>query len=128
MLWRIWRWRLEASTTSMSMMPIVPTPAAARYRAAGERSPPAPSSSGIGEGALGVLVGLPDVEDDRAGPGRRVGRLGRVDLADLSPGLRQQLAEGGHGDQSKPYLRSRHSPLWVPLRDAAALARRVPRP
>ena len=43
-LWRIWRCRLEASTSSMSTMPIVPTPAAARYSAAGEPSPPAPSS------------------------------------------------------------------------------------
>ena len=30
-----WRWRLEASTTSKSTMPILPTPAAARYMAAG---------------------------------------------------------------------------------------------
>ena len=29
-LWRICRWRFDSSTTSMSMMPIVPTPAAVR--------------------------------------------------------------------------------------------------
>ena len=28
--WTIWRWRFESSTTSGSMIPIVPTPAAAR--------------------------------------------------------------------------------------------------
>ena len=33
------------STTSKSMIPIVPTPAAARYRPAGDPSPPAPISS-----------------------------------------------------------------------------------
>ena len=29
-VWMIWRWRFERSTTSKSTMPIVPTPAAAR--------------------------------------------------------------------------------------------------
>ena len=43
-VWMTWRWRLERSTTSSSTMPIVPTPAAARYSAVGEPSPPAPSS------------------------------------------------------------------------------------
>ena len=28
--WATWRWRLERSTTSLSTMPSVPTPAAAR--------------------------------------------------------------------------------------------------
>jgi hypothetical protein len=42
--WMTWRWRLEASTTSKSTMPIVPIPAAARYIAFGEPSPPAPMS------------------------------------------------------------------------------------
>ena len=45
MLCRICRCRFDSSTTSMSTMPIVPTPAAARYIAAGEPSPPAPSIS-----------------------------------------------------------------------------------
>src|SRR4029077_2583142 len=40
-----WRWRFEASTTSKSTMPTLPTPAAARYIAAGEPSPPAPRRS-----------------------------------------------------------------------------------
>ena len=44
-LWITWRCRLERSTTSSSTMPSVPTPAAARYSAAGEPSPPAPISS-----------------------------------------------------------------------------------
>src|SRR5512139_996556 len=42
---RIWRWRLVTSTRSKSTRPSVPTPAAARYRAAGDPSPPAPTSS-----------------------------------------------------------------------------------
>jgi hypothetical protein len=29
-VWMIWRWRFERSTTSKSTIPIVPTPAAAR--------------------------------------------------------------------------------------------------
>ena len=29
-VWRIWRWRFDRSTTSPSTSPIVPTPAAAR--------------------------------------------------------------------------------------------------
>jgi hypothetical protein len=40
--WMIWRWRFDMSTTSKSTIPIVPTPAAARYSAAGEPRPPAP--------------------------------------------------------------------------------------
>ena len=43
--WITWRCRFDASTTSASTMPRVPTPAAARYSAAGEPRPPAPSSS-----------------------------------------------------------------------------------
>src|SRR3990170_1948630 len=42
LLWIIWRWRLLKSTQSPSAMPMVPTPAAARYRSAGEPRPPAP--------------------------------------------------------------------------------------
>src|SRR5439155_10422487 len=41
-VWRIWRCRLVRSTVSPSARVIVPTPAAARYSAAGEPSPPAP--------------------------------------------------------------------------------------
>jgi hypothetical protein len=41
----IWRWRLLTSTMSKSTIPIVPTPAAARYSDAGEPRPPAPMSS-----------------------------------------------------------------------------------
>ena len=44
-LWITWRCRLERSTVSSSTIPSVPTPAAARYSAVGEPSPPAPSSS-----------------------------------------------------------------------------------
>ena len=43
--WITWRWRFERSTSSSSTIPSVPTPAAARYSAVGEPSPPAPSSS-----------------------------------------------------------------------------------
>src|SRR5688572_2873263 len=42
--WSTWRWRLDTSTASKSTSPMVPTPAAARYSAAGEPSPPAPTS------------------------------------------------------------------------------------
>src|SRR6187200_1000895 len=41
----IWRCRFVTSTTSKSTSPIVPTPAAVRYSASGEPSPPAPMSS-----------------------------------------------------------------------------------
>ena len=44
-VWMTWRCRLERSTSSSSTTPSVPTPAAARYSAVGEPSPPAPSSS-----------------------------------------------------------------------------------
>ena len=43
--WMICRCRLLKSTTSKSTMPIRPTPAAARYIAAGEPRPPAPMQS-----------------------------------------------------------------------------------
>lgn len=43
--WRIWRWRFDASTTSSSIMPMVPTPAEARYMLDGEPRPPAPMQS-----------------------------------------------------------------------------------
>ena len=42
---RIWRCRFVTSTVSPSMSPMVPTPAAARYRAVGDPSPPAPMRS-----------------------------------------------------------------------------------
>ena len=64
MLWRIWRCRLDSSTTSMSMMPIVPTPAAARYSAAGEPRPPAPSSSTLDVEQL-LLAGLADLGQEQ---------------------------------------------------------------
>jgi len=38
-VWMTWRWRLDSSTRSSSMMPIVPTPAAARYCNRGEPGP-----------------------------------------------------------------------------------------
>ncbi len=44
-LWMIWRWRFDSSTSSNSMIPSVPTPAAARYMRAGEPRPPAPTQS-----------------------------------------------------------------------------------
>jgi hypothetical protein len=43
--WMIWRWRFDSSTTSKSTSPSRPTPAAARYSAIGEPSPPAPMHS-----------------------------------------------------------------------------------
>ncbi|SKT88888.1 Uncharacterised protein [Mycobacteroides abscessus subsp. abscessus] len=43
--WMIWRCRLDSSTTSNSTMPMVPTPAAARYNSVGDPSPPAPMTS-----------------------------------------------------------------------------------
>ena len=43
--WTIWRWRLSRLTRSLSMMPIWPMPAAARYRMSGEPNPPAPTTS-----------------------------------------------------------------------------------
>src|SRR3982074_3633168 len=49
MLCSTWRCRLDASTTSMSMMPMVPTPAAARYNAAG-----GPQAAGAQQQPLGV--------------------------------------------------------------------------
>jgi hypothetical protein len=39
----ICRWRFDSSTMSASTIPMWPTPAAARYSAAGEPRPPAPS-------------------------------------------------------------------------------------
>ncbi len=45
LVWMTWRWRFERSTTSSSTIPSVPTPAAARYSAIGEPSPPAPRQS-----------------------------------------------------------------------------------
>ncbi len=41
----IWRWRLLSSTASWSTIPRRPTPAAARYNAAGQPKPPAPITS-----------------------------------------------------------------------------------
>ena len=38
-VWMTWRWRFERSTTSKSMIPSVPTPAAARYSDAGAPRP-----------------------------------------------------------------------------------------
>ncbi len=42
-LWSICRCRFEVSTSSPSTMPIVPTPAPAKYAAAGQPKPPAPT-------------------------------------------------------------------------------------
>src|SRR6266700_7596483 len=50
--WITWRCRLERSTSSSSTMPSVPTPAAARYSAAGEPSPPAPISRTLAASSL----------------------------------------------------------------------------
>ena len=43
--WITWRCRLESDTSSSSIMPIVPTPAAARYWMSGVPRPPAPTTS-----------------------------------------------------------------------------------
>ena len=59
---RIWRCRFVSSTTSASTMPSVPTPAAARYSAAGEPRPPAPISSTFEAEQL-ELAGLADLGD-----------------------------------------------------------------
>src|SRR4051795_155006 len=57
-VWSTWRWRFDRSTTSKSMIPSVPTPAAARYSADGgprrqtpPAPPPAPRETGGGRGA-----------------------------------------------------------------------------
>src|SRR5437868_4869244 len=106
MLWRIWRWRLEASTTSMSMMPSVPTPGAAGavddHRAALvgdlplhlELQEPPGDEHRPGDRALVELVGLPHVEEGDPAP--LLLRLLGCDLADL--GLRgfQKFAEVRH--------------------------------
>ena len=42
-LCKIWRCRFDVSTSSPSTIPIVPTPAPARYAAAGHPRPPAPT-------------------------------------------------------------------------------------
>lgn len=42
-LCRIWRCRFDISTSSPSTRPMVPTPAPARYAAAGQPRPPAPT-------------------------------------------------------------------------------------
>ena len=60
----IWRWRLLRSTTSKSTRPIVPTPAAARYSAAGLPSPPAPMSRALRREELG-LAGRADLRDQQ---------------------------------------------------------------
>ena len=51
---------------------------------------------GAGERALVVLVGLADVEHERAGGDALGGAVG-VDLGDLGLGGRQQISERGHG-------------------------------
>ena len=50
----------------------------------------------IGKGALLVLVGLADVERDRARSLAELVRLGGVDLADLFLGRLEQVTEAGH--------------------------------
>ena len=49
---RSWRCRLVRSTRSKSRIPSVPTPAAARYMATGEPSPPAPTQSTFASSSL----------------------------------------------------------------------------
>ena len=61
--WMIWRCRFDTSTRSKSTTPIVPTPAAARYIAIGEPSPPAPIDQHLGVEQLA----LPVAADARAG-------------------------------------------------------------
>ena len=51
-VWMTWRCRLERSTVSSSTIPIVPTPAAARYSAVGAPRPPAPSRSTLASRSL----------------------------------------------------------------------------
>ena len=60
----IWRCRFDSSTTSKSMMPSVPTPAAARYISAGEPRPPAPTHQHLGV-LQPLLPGHADVRDDQ---------------------------------------------------------------
>ena len=76
--WMTWRWRLLASTTSKSTMPSVPTPAAARYSAAGLPSPPAPMISTFDSRSFAWPV-RPDLGDQQVAAvarllGRRQGR------------------------------------------------------
>ena len=49
---RIWRCRFVTSTRSKSTIPIFPMPAAARYIATGEPSPPAPITSTLASSSL----------------------------------------------------------------------------
>jgi hypothetical protein len=52
---------------------------------------------GTGQRALVVLVGLADIEDDRAWDLAPFVGLRRADLGDPSLGLGEELAEAGHG-------------------------------
>ncbi len=49
---RIWRCRFVTSTVSKSTMPSFPIPAAARYSATGEPSPPAPITRTLASSSL----------------------------------------------------------------------------
>src|SRR4029450_9748415 len=72
MLCRIWRCRFEASTTSMSTIPSVPTPAAARESAAGggRRGGPQPAGAEEEHAALEelLLAGLTDLGQKDVAP------------------------------------------------------------
>ena len=51
---------------------------------------------GVGQGALLVLVGLPDVEEGHAAAFQQGLRVGLVHLADGRLGLVQQVSGSGH--------------------------------
>ena len=67
--WITCRWRFERSTSSLSTIPSVPTPAAARYKAAGEPNPPAPTA-------------LPVLDAGGAAPGDRIRLAGAALVAE----------------------------------------------
>ena len=95
-----WRWRLDTSTVSKSTMPMVPTPAAARYSRPGAPRPPAPMNSTLEPSnlrlALGTHLGdqqVPAVallllprQDDRRGP-RAAARLPGLEAAAHGPDI-----------------------------------------
>ena len=72
--WTTWRWRFDASTTSSSTTPIVPTPAAARYISAGDPRPPGADDEDPGVGQPSLALDADLGQQDVAGvPGLLLG-------------------------------------------------------
>src|SRR2546421_686912 len=119
-VWMTWRWRLERSTTSLSTMPIVPTPAAARERAVAGRAVEDHALRAVGDGALDAglqvaardvlgtrdvalvpLLGLAHVDDRHAVVEVLVNGRG-IDLGDLLLDLADEVGAGGRHDVNLP--------------------------